>query len=60
MMCACTTSVLDAGVLAVLVCFAEDPLPCKQHHPDEFNALMKVWAKYYGDEMEKAGYDRLY
>ena len=47
-------------LVATLVCFAEDPLPCKEAHPEEFNALVSVWKKYYGEELERAGYDRLY
>jgi hypothetical protein len=60
MICTCVTSVLDAGVLAVLICFAEDPNPCSQNHPEEFNALVTAWSKVYGPELEVAGYDRFF
>mmetsp|Transcript_33373 Transcript_33373/g.75396 ORF Transcript_33373/g.75396 Transcript_33373/m.75396 type:complete len:228 (+) Transcript_33373:1794-2477(+) len=59
-MCALSVvAVLDAAVCTVLVCFAEDPRPCLQHHPEEFVPLWLTWFKFYGDELRRSGYNRL-
>lgn len=60
MMCSAVTSVLDAGVLTVTVCFADDPLPCQLHHPADFSKLVAAWQQSYGPELDKAGYGRLH
>jgi len=60
MMCSCATAVLDAGVLTVLVCFAEDPVPCFENHPNEFAALVRAWRARFGAELSDAGYDAFY
>jgi len=60
MICTCVTSVLDAAVLAILICFAEDPNPCSQNHPDEFKYLVDAWSKIYEPELKVAGYDRFF
>jgi hypothetical protein len=60
MMCSAVTSVLDAGVLTVAVCFADDPLPCQLHHPEDFSKLVAAWKLSYKPELDKAGYGRLH
>lgn len=60
MMTSAVTSILDAGVLTVMVCFAEDPLPCQLHHPEDFSRLVAAWKDSYGPELDKAGYGRLH
>eukprot|EP00613_Pedinella_sp_CCMP2098_P064876 CAMPEP_0171985062 /NCGR_PEP_ID=MMETSP0993-20121228/274150_1 /TAXON_ID=483369 /ORGANISM="non described non described, Strain CCMP2098" /LENGTH=812 /DNA_ID=CAMNT_0012637907 /DNA_START=15 /DNA_END=2454 /DNA_ORIENTATION=+ len=42
--CSCVVSVLDAGVLTVIVCFAEDPFAGLASHPEEFGRLMESGA----------------
>jgi hypothetical protein len=59
-MASCLVAVLDAGVLTVIVCFAEDPRPCAEHHPAEFGSLVATWRLFFGPELEAGGYDRLY
>jgi len=60
LMCSCLLAVLDAGVLTTLVCFAEDPRPCAELHPEEFGVLIACWKLFYGPELERGGYDRLW
>jgi len=58
--CSCVVSVLDAGVLTVVVCFAEDPFAGLASHPEEFGRLMETWRHFFGPELEASGYDRLF
>ena len=60
LMCSCLLAVLDSGVLTTLVCFAEDPRPCAELHPEEFGVLIACWKLFYGPELERGGYDRLW
>lgn len=59
LLCSCVISVLDSGVVTVLVCFAEDPRPFKKAHPKEFNDLMGTWLGVYADEMRRCKYHTL-
>jgi len=60
LMASCVISVLDAGVLTVIVCFAEDPFAGAASHPEEFAQLAGTWRSFFGPELEAAGYDRLF
>jgi len=60
LMSSCLVAVLDAGVLTVIVCFAEDPRPCAEHHPEAFAELITAWRFFFGSELEAGGYDRLW
>merc|ERR1712072_638947 len=56
LLCSCVVSVLDAGLVTVLVCFAEDPRPMKKAHPAEFNAMINTWLLMYRDELQRCKY----
>ena len=56
LLCACVVSVLDAGVVTVLVCFAEDPGALHSSRPAVHHDLVQAWAQIYPDEMVACGY----
>jgi hypothetical protein len=37
-------SVIDAGVAAIFVCFAEDPAAFKESHPGLYEPLVAAWS----------------
>jgi len=43
-------SPLKSVVQALLVCFAEDPVPLHTNHPEVFAELLDHWQQVYGDE----------
>ena len=50
------SSVLDSGVVTVLVCFAEDPGALHSSRPAVHHDLVQAWAQIYPDEMVACGY----